>query len=71
MKCLRKKQRGVTNFPVTRMAPPAFLFTKPFPNRMSVNARAWRDQITVFTKILTRAYAAADHVRVEAVFYPD
>jgi len=36
-----------------------------------VNARAWRDQITVFTKILTRAYAVADHVRIEAVFYPD
>ena len=36
-----------------------------------VNARAWRDQITVFTRILTRAYAVAHHVRVEAVFYPD
>lgn len=36
-----------------------------------VNARAWRDQITVFTKIRTRAYAVADHVGVEAVFYPD
>ena len=36
-----------------------------------VNARSWRDQITVFTRIRTRAYAAAHHVRVEAVFYPD
>jgi hypothetical protein len=36
-----------------------------------VNARDWRDQITVFTKIRTRAYAVADHVRVEAVFYPN
>jgi hypothetical protein len=36
-----------------------------------VNARDWRDQITVFTKIRTRAYPLADHVRIEAVFYPD
>jgi hypothetical protein len=36
-----------------------------------VNARDWRDQITVFTKIRTRAYPVADHVRIEAVFYPD
>jgi hypothetical protein len=36
-----------------------------------VNARDWRDQITVFTKIRTLAYPRADHVRIEAVFYPD
>ena len=36
-----------------------------------VDARDWHDQITVFTKIRTRAYAVADHVRIEAVFYPD
>jgi hypothetical protein len=39
--------------------------------KAEVNARAWRDQITVFTKIRTRAYPLADHARVEAVFYPD
>jgi len=36
-----------------------------------VNARDWRDQITVWTKIRTRAYPLADHVRIEAVFFPD
>jgi hypothetical protein len=36
-----------------------------------VNARDWRDQITVWTKIRTLAYPRADHVRIEAVFYPD
>jgi hypothetical protein len=36
-----------------------------------VNARDWHDQITVWTKIRTRNYPGADHVRIEAVFYPD
>jgi hypothetical protein len=36
-----------------------------------VNAREWRDQITVWTRIRTLDYARADHVRIEAVFYPD
>jgi hypothetical protein len=36
-----------------------------------VNARDWRDQITVWTRIRTLAYPRADHVRIEAVFYPD
>jgi len=36
-----------------------------------VNARDWRDQITVWTRIRTLEYPSADHVRVEAVFYPD
>jgi len=36
-----------------------------------VNARDWRDQITVFMKIRTLNYPSAHHVRIEAVFYPD
>jgi hypothetical protein len=36
-----------------------------------VDARDWRDQITVWTKIRTLSYPAADHVRIEATFYPD
>jgi hypothetical protein len=36
-----------------------------------VNARDWRDQITVFTRIRTLSYPAAHHVRIEAAFYPD
>jgi hypothetical protein len=36
-----------------------------------VDARAWHDHITVFTRIRTLDYPRADHVRIEAVFYPD
>jgi hypothetical protein len=36
-----------------------------------VNARDWHDRITVWTRIRTLDYPRADHVRVEAVFYPD
>ncbi len=36
-----------------------------------VDARDWHDRITVWTRIRTLAYPRADHVRVEAVFYPD
>ena len=36
-----------------------------------VDARDWHDQITVWTRIRTLDYPRADHVRVEAVFYPD
>ena len=35
-----------------------------------VDARDWRDQITVWTRIRTLDYPRADHVRVEAVFSP-
>ena len=35
-----------------------------------VDARDWRDQITVWTRIRTLDYPHADHVRVEAVFSP-
>jgi hypothetical protein len=36
-----------------------------------VDARDWHDRITVWTRIRTLDYLRADHVRVEAVFYPD
>ncbi len=36
-----------------------------------VDARDWHDRITVWTRIRTLDYPRADHVRVEAVFYPD
>jgi hypothetical protein len=36
-----------------------------------VDARDWRDQITVWTRIRTLDYPRADHIRVEAVFFPD
>ncbi len=36
-----------------------------------VDARDWHDQITVWTRIRTLDYSRADHVRVEAAFYPD
>lgn len=36
-----------------------------------VDARDWHDQITVWTRIRTLSYPAADHVRVEARFVPD
>jgi hypothetical protein len=36
-----------------------------------VDARDWRDQITVWTKIRTISYPAAHHVQIEAAFYPD
>lgn len=35
-----------------------------------VDARDWRDQITVWTRIRTLDYPRADHVRVEAAFFP-
>ena len=35
-----------------------------------VDARDWRDQITVWTRIRTLDYPRAHHVRVEAVFSP-
>jgi len=36
-----------------------------------VDARDWRDRITIWTRIRTLDYPRADHVRVEAVFNPD
>jgi hypothetical protein len=35
-----------------------------------VNARDWHDQITVWTRIRTRDYPRAHHVRIEADFFP-
>jgi len=36
-----------------------------------VDARDWHDRITVWTRIRTLDYPRANHVRVEAAFYPD
>jgi hypothetical protein len=36
-----------------------------------VDARDWRDHITVWTRIRTLDYPRAEQVRVEAVFFPD
>jgi len=35
-----------------------------------VDARDWKDQITVWTRIHTLDYPRADHVRIEASFFP-
>ena len=35
-----------------------------------VNARDWKDQITVWTRIRTLDYPRADHLRIEASFFP-
>jgi hypothetical protein len=35
-----------------------------------VNARDWKDHITVWTRIHTLEYPSADHVRIEASFFP-
>ncbi|HYV42471.1 MAG TPA: hypothetical protein VEO02_11835 [Thermoanaerobaculia bacterium] len=36
-----------------------------------VDARDWHDRITVWTRIRTLDYPRADHIRVEAAFYPE
>ena len=35
-----------------------------------VDARDWKDHITVWTRIHTLEYPSADHVRIEASFFP-